>query len=192
MSDAKELISEVARHGGRLVREGKSLSVQADTPPPDELLDRLRAHEAELLLMLRDWRASAIEAPPVTLPPDMSAMFARVADVYGWDAHDRERFVRWATQNIRESRQFLQTESARLATQGRVGRCSAVMGQLVADPSLNVAWTISDDGDTDPWVAIAVRDHGTVEMSIPRAKYDRLAMPKLIDRLVAAAREAAP
>jgi hypothetical protein len=46
------LLAEVAARGGRLLRRGEGLRVEAPVPLPPELVERLRAHKAELLALV--------------------------------------------------------------------------------------------------------------------------------------------
>lgn len=50
----RDLLDEVARHGGRLTPRGDKLHIDAPEPLPDVLMDRLREHKPELLRLLAD------------------------------------------------------------------------------------------------------------------------------------------
>ena len=63
MNTAKALMDEVASHGGRLVREGEALRVQAPAPLPADLQARLRDRKADLLAALADEKPDTAQAP---------------------------------------------------------------------------------------------------------------------------------
>lgn len=53
----RDLVQEAARIGVRLFRAGTRIQYEAEAPPPDALLARLRAHRQELLEALSDVEA---------------------------------------------------------------------------------------------------------------------------------------
>lgn len=134
--------------------------------------------------------------PAMPWPTDLSPLLRKVSIARGWSDAEREQFVQWARRSpegVADARRLLETEVARLPAPGMAERRREVLAMLAADPDLNVAWTCDDSAGNDPVVlTLAIRGAGCCEMAIPREKCDPLALPMLIDRLVAAAREAAP
>ena len=127
--------------------------------------------------------------PDVAWPTDLSVLLRRVSTAFEWTDQDRRDFVAWARrdqQGIDDARAFLEAEFAKLAAPGRADRRREVLDRLAADPDLRVAWTCSDDGADPVVLVLAIRCAGTVEMAIPREKFNPLALPMLIEGLVAA------
>jgi len=125
MDVTKELIDEVARHGGRLVREGELLRVSAPAPLPTDLQARLREHKPDLLAALADGDKSSTDgqsqheadaADEARLPPDVNFNLLRVAAAHGWMRNERRAFARWAVTDINAADQFLKGELARIGT----------------------------------------------------------------------------
>ena len=207
--NVRALLDEVARHGGRLTPRGDKLHIDAPEPLPDALMDRLRAHKAELLRLLpaeaeqngqalhtnygrgyrhADGRVESGQPEPMPppaepWPADLSAMLRRVSTAFEWLPSDRADFIAWARRSpegLGDARQFLQAECARLP--GLSGRRRAVLDMLAADPAVNYAWTCTDTGADPVTLTLAIRGTGTVELAIPRAKFDALELPMLIER----------
>jgi hypothetical protein len=81
---AAELLREVERHGGRLIRSGDGVRVTAPAPLPDDLMGRLREHKAELLAVLADATPAAgpLRDPSTPCPACGRGVYWHGAD--GW------------------------------------------------------------------------------------------------------------
>ncbi len=114
-------------------------------------------------------------------------MLRRVAVGFEWSQQDVTDFRQWARRSpdgVADARQFLQSECAKLAPPGLTDRRRVVLDMLAADPALRVAWTCDDSAGNDPVrLVVAVRGAGCCEMGIPRAKFDALELPMLIEKL---------
>lgn len=204
---AAELLREVERRGGRLVRNGDGVRVTAPAPLPGELMERLRERKGELLRLLAgetftnygrgyrhaDGRVESgepepIPAPALPWPDDLTAGLRRVAVAFEWTDADRRDFVAWArrsAQGLADAAEFLAAELAKLPVDGLAERRRVVLAMLADDPALRVAWTCADDGASEPVrLTLAIRGRGACELAIPRAGFDALALPQLIGGLV--------
>ncbi|MGK2941287.1 MAG: hypothetical protein ACSLFJ_06355 [Immundisolibacter sp.] len=185
--NARELLAEVTRHGGRLLAHGGRLHIEAPKALPDDLIGRLRTGKAELLTVLSGG------APDIRLterwPADLATLLRRVSVAFEWTAADVRDFRQWAQRSpagLADARTFLQAEAAKLPAPSVDARRRGVLDMLAADPAIRYAYTLADD-ETDPLrMVIAIRDTGTAELAIPREGFDLLALPALIGRLVGA------
>lgn len=205
---ARELLAEVARHGGRLTPRGDKLHIDAPEPLPDDLMDRLRAHKPELLKLLAgegqllhtnlgkgyrhpDGRAETGQPEPMprpvtAWPDDLTAVLNRVATHFEWSQTDVREFCQWARRSngdLSDARAFLEAELSKLPAPGLSDRRRVVIDILKKYPSLRYAYTVDDDRADPVRLVLAVRNVGTCELAIPRAKFDALELPLLIDRL---------
>ncbi len=125
--------------------------------------------------------------PAEPWPADLDAMLRRVAVGFEWSQQDVADFRQWARRSpdgVADARRFLQSECAKLAPPGLTDRRRVVLDMLAADPALRVAWTCDDSAGNDPVrLVVAVRGAGCCEMGIPRAKFDALELPMLIEKL---------
>lgn len=140
---AKKVLAEAVARGLTLTaRGGKIVYVGPREVITDDLLDRLRAHKAELLRLLP---AEAEEAgqvfthygagyqhpdgrvetgtpepmppPAVDWPADLDAMLRRVAVAFEWTRADVVDFVAWARRSpegMNDAREFLVAECEKL------------------------------------------------------------------------------
>lgn len=60
MSTARDLLHELEQHQVRVERHGDRLRLRAPSPPPPDLLERLRRCKPEVLPLLRDANARAV------------------------------------------------------------------------------------------------------------------------------------
>lgn len=124
--------------------------------------------------------------PAMGWPADLGRLLSRVSCAFEWQQADVRDFMAWARRSpeaLADARQLLAHEAAKLPAPGLSERRRAAVDMLVADPALRVAWTCADDGSDPVVVALAIRDRGTCELAIPRAKFDALALPGLIAEL---------
>ena len=217
---AKTVLAEAVARGLTLTASGEKIIYTGPREAvTDDLLDRLRQHKAELLRLLPaetekagqvftnygtgyrhpdgrvdDGTPEPMPPPAEPWPADLTQLLRRVATAFEWSQQDVADFRRWARRSpagVADARAFLEAEAARLPKPGLSDRRRVVLDMLAADPALRVAWTCADDGADPVRLVIAIRGTGAWEMAIPRAKFDALALPQLIDRL-AQAQEAAP
>ena len=124
--------------------------------------------------------------PTQAWPADLDRMLTRVSCAFEWSGNDRRDFIAWARRSpegMADARQFLEHEVSKLPEPGMTDRRRFVLERLQADPSLRVAWLCEDDGADPVILTIAIRDKGTAELAIPRAKFNALALPMLIANL---------
>jgi len=126
--------------------------------------------------------------PAVGWPADLAGLLARVSTAFEWSPEDRRDFVAWArrsAEGIEDARAFLKAEAAKLPTPGLSDRRRVALDMLARDPTVRYAWACEGrDRDTDAVIlTLAVRGQGCCELAIPRAKFDALALPRLIDSL---------
>lgn len=140
---------------------------------------------------VRTWRSvSGAKVPPtpppaVSWPADLNAMLRRVSVAFEWSQTDVADFRQWAQRSpdgMADARAFLEAEAARLPQPGLSDRRRVVMDMLAADPAITYAWTCTDTGADPVTLTLAIRGKGTVELAIPRAKFDALELPMLIER----------
>lgn len=125
-------------------------------------------------------------------PTDLNDMLRRVSTFYEWSNGDVTDFRRWARrdqQGVDDARQFLEHEASKLPQPGSSDRRRIVLGMLQADPTARYAWTCLDRDSGPVVLVVAIRDVGTCELSVPRERFDALALPQLIDSLT---KEGAP
>lgn len=206
---AETALAEAAAKGVTLTLSGGKIIYSG--PPEavtDDLLGRLRQHKAELLQLLAAEAEKAERAlhtnygtghpdaqplepmpPPIAdWPDDLTQLLRRVATHYEWSEQDRQDFRQWARrspQGMTDAAEFLRAEAARLPAPGLSDRRRVVLGMLAADASINYAWTCGDDGSDPVTLTLAIRAVGTVELAIPRAKFDAFALPGLMADLAA-------
>lgn len=87
---ARQLLQEVADHGGMVRLEDGNLRLAAPAPLPDPLRTRLREHKAEIVCLL----GMPVAPPPVRKPPPS---FDAIFDEFGLDPlldQDRAQAVR--------------------------------------------------------------------------------------------------
>ena len=87
---AAELLTRARAAGVELILNGDRLRVRAPQRPPDDLLEALRAHKAELLALLRPRRHvysyrlhDGQGGVFITDTPDPSEAFAELVQTYG-------------------------------------------------------------------------------------------------------------
>lgn len=126
--------------------------------------------------------------PAVPWPAELAADLRRVAAAFDWTDQDRREFIAWARRSpgaLADARELLAAAVAKLPPPGLDARRGEVLARLADDPALRVAWTCADDGESDPvLLTLAIRGKGTCELAIPRAGFDALALPFLIEQLV--------
>lgn len=128
------------------------------------------------------------QTPPTALPwpAELSDIARRVADHFEWTAADRRDFVAWARRSpkaLADAGEFLRAEVAKLPPPGVTERRRAVLAMLADDPTLRVAWTCADDGESDPvLLTLAIRGRAACELAIPRAKFDAFALLREVER----------
>ena len=87
---ARQLLQEVASHGGTVHLDGGNLRLAAPKPLPEPLRARLRQHKAEIVHLL----GTPVAPPPVRQPPPS---FDAIFDEFGLDPlldEDRAQAVR--------------------------------------------------------------------------------------------------
>lgn len=154
-------------------------------------------------VMFTNYGAGHPDAPPAEpmprpaepWPADLNALLTRVSVAFEWSPTDVTDFRQWARRSpdgMADARVFLEDEAARLPVPGLTDRRRVVQERLRADPALRVAWSCDDDGSDPVTLVIAIRDVGTCELGVPRAKLDALGLPQLIDGLTQGAPPGAP
>ena len=131
-------------------------------------------------------KAPQAPRPAVAWPADLDALLARVSCAFEWSTNDVRDFRQWArrsSEGLADARVFLEGECAKLPTPGLDARRRVVVDMLERDPALRLAWLCEDDGADPVRLVVAVRGAGCCEMSIPRAKFNALALPDLIGQL---------
>lgn len=151
----RDLLDEVARHGGRLTPRGDKLHIDAPEPLPDALMDRLRQHKPELLRLLAkeepgkvlhsygkgyrhpDGRIETGEPEPmprpaVDWPADLTVLLRRVSTAFEWSQVDVADFRQWARRSpegIADARVFLEAEAAKLPAPSLTDRRRVALGR---------------------------------------------------------------
>ena len=126
---AADLLAEVHSHGGRLLLNGDRLSWEAPADLPADLLDRLRAHKAEVMRLLRE--RPDLAGKPITdasWPPDVARLLARVSCAFRWQQADVNDLMAWARRcpgALADARVFLEHEVAKLPAICTAASCMA-------------------------------------------------------------------
>lgn len=151
------------------------------------------AADASRFVTVSGGKAAPMPPPALPWPPELSVALRRVSTVFEWSDQDRRDFVAWARRSkegLADAAAFLEAEAAKLPAPGLDDRRRTVLDRLAADPGARVAWLCTDDGQSDPvLLTIAIRGKGSVWLAIPRAKFNALALPQLIEEFAAQAAE---
>jgi len=118
-------------------------------------------------------------------PADLNDMLRRVSVAFEWSQQDVADLRQWARRSpagLADARAFLEAEAARLPVPGLNDRRRVVLDMLASDPSIRYAWTCADDGADPVTLTLAIRGAGACELAGPRAKFDALGLPMLIER----------
>lgn len=119
-------------------------------------------------------------------PAELSPLLRRISAAQGWTREEAQDFRQHARTpgGVNDARACLSHLAAAMPDPAMLDRRRKVRDMLANNTTLTMAYLV-DNADTDPVVlTVAIRGKGTIELGIPREKFDALGLPGLIDKLV--------
>jgi len=187
-SAAAEVLEQIASCGAQIAVKDGVLSLRADHPLPDELVDAIRPHKPELLALLQ------VTESDVGLPDQSEVIRKACAGVIDpevfrsnltWEDLEDIKAGRVSVEYLRCAARSMAKRLGEAVTavtaykhQGQTSPDPElrrkVLKQLEDNPETKYAYVV-DNPDTDPViVGFGIRDVATCEIAIPRERFDPL------------------